>query len=171
MADSDRSTARAVDTLPILELREIEAAILKPVYEEAVRRFGEAAARALIETAIRRKAIEDGRRMGRDRGDQPLAAFADSLDRWTAGGALEIDVLEQRADQLDFNVTRCRYAEMYRRMGLGDIGHLLSCNRDGAFCEGFDPSIRLQRTQTIMAGASHCDFRYRLSDDDAPDDR
>ena len=46
-------------------------------------------------------------------------------------------------------------------MGLGEIGHLLSCERDGAFCEGFDPKIKLTRTQTIMGGAKVCDFRYR----------
>ena len=46
-------------------------------------------------------------------------------------------------------------------MGLGDIGHLLSCNRDATFCEGYDPRLKLTRTQTIMQGASHCDFRYR----------
>ncbi|HLY00558.1 MAG TPA: L-2-amino-thiazoline-4-carboxylic acid hydrolase, partial [Roseiarcus sp.] len=61
----------------------------------------------------------------------------------------------------DFNVRRCRYAETYRAMGLGAIGDILSCNRDGSFCEGYDPRIEFSRTQTIMAGASHCDFRYR----------
>jgi hypothetical protein len=39
---------------------------------------------------------------------------------------------------------------------------VLSCNRDATFCEGYDPRIKLTRTQTIMGGASHCDFRYRL---------
>jgi L-2-amino-thiazoline-4-carboxylic acid hydrolase len=47
-------------------------------------------------------------------------------------------------------------------MGLREIGDLLSCCRDGAFCEGYDPRIKLTRTQTIMGGASHCDFRYRV---------
>ncbi len=47
-------------------------------------------------------------------------------------------------------------------MGLGDIGHLLSCNRDGDFCIGYNPEIEMTRTQTIMKGASHCDFRYRM---------
>jgi hypothetical protein len=61
-----------------------------------------------------------------------------------------------------FNVTRCRYAEMYKEMGLGEIGHLLSCNRDATFCEGYDDRIELKRTQTIMQGASHCDFDYKL---------
>ena len=34
-------------------------------------------------------------------------------------------------------------------MGLGDIGALLSCNRDGAFCEGYDTRLELTRTQTM----------------------
>ena len=60
-----------------------------------------------------------------------------------------------------FNVTRCRYARCTTRMGLGEIGHLLSCSRDGTFCEGYDDRIKLKRTQTIMQGASHCDFKYK----------
>ena len=47
-------------------------------------------------------------------------------------------------------------------MGLAEIGHILSCGRDGTFCTGFNPKISLERSQTIMQGASHCDFRYEL---------
>ncbi len=57
-----------------------------------------------------------------------------------------------------FNVTRCKYAEMYRDMGLGEITNLLSCQHDATFCEGYDTRMRLKRTQTIMLGASHCDL-------------
>ena len=28
--------------------------------------------------------------------------------------------------------------------------------------QGFNPKLTLERTQTIMQGASHCDFRFRL---------
>jgi hypothetical protein len=82
---------------------------------------------------------------------------------WTKDDALTIEVIDEAPGVLDFNVKRCRYAETYRAMGLGEIGDILSCNRDGAFCEGYDPRIKLTRTQTIMGGASHCDFRYRSS--------
>ena len=73
-------------------------------------------------------------------------------------------MLEEGDEAVSYNVTRCRYAEMYREMGLAEIGHLLSCGRDGTFCTGYDPRIKLERTQTIMQGASHCDFRYRMED-------
>ena len=49
------------------------------------------------------------------------------------GEALEVEILEESEDRYDFDVTRCCYAEMYREMGLGHIGHLLSCHRDGTF--------------------------------------
>ena len=71
---------------------------------------------------------------------------------WTKGGALEIEVKEQTDTTFTFNVVRCRYAETYKAMGLGEIGHLLSCNRDGAFCEGYDPKLKLERTPDHHAG-------------------
>ena len=54
--------------------------------------------------------------------------FIALYDLWKANGALEMEVLHESKSQFDFNVTRCRYAEMYREMGLVKIGHLLSCN-------------------------------------------
>ena len=45
-------------------------------------------------------------------------------------------------------------------MGLADLGAVLSCNRDGSLCQGFNSAINLSRTQTIMQGATHCNFRY-----------
>jgi hypothetical protein len=49
---------------------------------------------------------------------------------------------------------------MYHRLGVPWLGRLLSCNRDYALIEGFNPDVKLLRTQTIMEGASYCDFRF-----------
>jgi hypothetical protein len=89
-----------------------------------------------------------------------LRRFIDLFEQWTTGGALEVDTLLESDEHFEFNVTRCRYAEMYQEMGLGHIGQLLSCSRDGTFCEGFDDRITLKREQTIMDGAPCCTFRY-----------
>ena len=75
--------------------------------------------------------------------------------------ALTIDVLEQDAERYDFNVTRCRYAEMYRELGIPELGAVLSCNRDFSLIEGYNKDVELTRTQTLMDGAACCDFRYR----------
>ena len=149
--------------LPILERRRIEAMLLRHVFDVIAERSGRDEAEAVIGAACARSAIEQGLGFAEALGRAPdLEDFAEILPNWTREDALEIDVAEASAEKLDFNVTRCRYAEMYREMGLGDIGHLLSCNRDGSFCIGYNPDIELTRTQTIMRGADHCDFRYRM---------
>jgi hypothetical protein len=149
--------------LPILELRRIEANVIKPIYEEMVDRLGREQAQSILGSAIEKAAIEQGKTMADSTENGPsLRAFITLFERWKMGGALEVEVLHEADDQFDFNVTRCRYAEMYKDLDMGDIGHLLSCGRDGSFCTGYDPRIELDRGQTIMGGAGHCDFRYKF---------
>jgi len=151
--------------MPILQRRRIEAMILKHVYEVIKEWSGEEEARTVIGKAVSNAAIEHGKSMAEALGHEPtLKDFLDIMPLWTKDDALEIEILEADEKKLNFNVKRCRYAEMYREMGLGDIGDLLSCNRDGDFCIGYNPNIELTRTQTIMKGASHCDFRYRMKE-------
>ena len=152
--------------LPIIEQRRIEANVIKPLYEEMVAEVGKPAAQKIIGNAIRKAAIAQARTFAdRDGPDRDMRSFQALYSLWTHGGALETEELERTEDTFHFNVTRCRYAEMYKEMGLGEIGHLLSCNRDGSFCEGYSDKITMERGQTIMSGASHCDFRYRYEGD------
>ena len=162
MSQSPTTPAAAhPEGLSMLEKRTIEAEILKEVYLTLKKSHGEAVAKKTIAESVRRSAIEQARAFAAAApGGTSLKAFQDVMPLWTKGGALEIEVKEQGPETFTFNVVRCRYAETYKAMGLGEIGHLLSCNRDGAFCEGYDPKLKLERTQTIMQGASHCDFRY-----------
>ena len=150
--------------LPIIEQRRIEAAIVRPIYEELKRELGESAAKRIIGAAIRKDARAQGRAYAGS-GRTSLAGFHALLPQWTANGALEVEVHEETESRVRYDVVRCRYAEMYREMGLAEIGHLLSCGRDGTFCTGYDPRIRLTRTRTIMQGASRCDFDYRFEAD------
>ncbi|SNY92884.1 L-2-amino-thiazoline-4-carboxylic acid hydrolase [Cohaesibacter sp. ES.047] len=152
--------------LPILERRRIEAMILKHAFDVISERSGCEEAEAVIGETCSRSAIEQGQSLAADLDHAPdLSDFAAILPNWTKEDALQMDVIKTEKDAMEFNVTRCRYAEMYREMGVGDIGHLLSCNRDGDFCIGYNPEIELTRTQTIMKGASHCDFRYKMKKD------
>lgn len=150
-------------TLPIIERRRIEAEILKHVYDVLVESQGEAVAEKVLDTAVSRSAVAQGEKYRAELGRDPdLADFAAILPNWTANDALKIEVKDAAPDRLDFDVVQCRYAEMYREMGLGHIGHLLSCNRDGEFCTGYNPAMELTRTETLMSGAKRCDFRYRM---------
>jgi len=148
--------------MPILTQRRIEAAFAAGVYDEMKAELGEATAKRILASAVIKMAKSTAAEMARAApGGQPdLDSFRAIQPRWTAEDALRTEVLRSTDDAFDFNVTRCRYAEMYRDMGLAELGAILSCNRDGSFCEGYDPKLKLTRTQTIMGGAEHCDFRY-----------
>lgn len=152
--------------IPVLEKRRLQAEVIGPIFAEMVAEVGRARAERILDRAIRKAAVAEGTAF-RERvpeGIGPMEGFTGIFELWTRGGALEIEVQAADANRFDFDVTRCRYAEMYRAMGLGDIGHLLSCNRDGAFVEGFSPELALDRAQTIMGGASRCTFHYRRQD-------
>ena len=148
-------------SMAMLEKRRIEAAILKHVYDTLKASHGAEVAKRTVADAVRSSSVEQaGEFAAQVGGKTSLQTFIDRQELWTRGGTLEREVIEQSDTRYRFNVTRCRYSEMYRDMGLGEIGHLLSCQRDGTFCEGYDSRIKLKRTQTIMQGASHCDFKY-----------
>ena len=148
-------------SMTLLERREIEAKVVGPLVRGFAAEIGPERALEVVRKVISGLAREAGTDLARRLGEASLEAFAGALDLWSAGGALEIDVLERTPERLSFNVTRCKYAEMYRALGLADLGGSLSCLRDYALIEGFNPDVTLTRTQTIMEGAPHCDFRFR----------
>jgi hypothetical protein len=157
--------------MTLLERREIEAKIVGPLIRAFARELGAERTLEIVRRAISVLAQESGAELARELGEATLSGFAQALDRWREGDALEIDILEQSADRLWFNVTRCRFAELYRALGLADLGASLSCQRDVALIEGFNPEIALTRTQTIMEGAAYCDFRFRTPSQDQPNFR
>ena len=163
--DSTASQETPPDTLNarigVLARRETEARLIKPLVDALAAEFGRDQVLAVVRRTIIDIAREQGAELVETMGGDDLAAFADSLQFWTKDDALEIDVLERREDVFAFNVTRCRYAELYRTLGMAELGAVLSCNRDSALIEGFNGDVDLTRTQTIMEGAAYCDFRYR----------
>jgi len=148
--------------MPILTRRRIEAEFAQGIYNEMKSELGDDTARRILTNAIVKLARQSAAGFARQApGGQPsLDHFRAIQSLWTAEDALRTEVVKSTETEFHFNVVRCRYAEMYREMGLADLGVVLSCNRDGAFCEGYDPNLKLQRTQTLMGGATHCDFRY-----------
>jgi len=146
----------------VLKRREIEARIVAPLVDRLGEEFGRERVVELAAEVIVEVAQSQGAALAEMLGGNDLSHFANSMTNWTKGGALELDIVQQDDTTFAFNVTRCRYAEMYRELGLADLGAALSCNRDGTMVEGFNENITFNRTQTIMKGASHCDFVYTL---------
>ena len=149
-----------LNEIGVLKRREIEARILLPVVEALAREFGRERVVSIVRDVIVDVARAQGKEIAARMGDDSLRSLGTALQDWQKGDAYRMDVLEHTEERFAFNVTRCRYAEMYRALGIPEMGALLSCNRDFALIEGFNPDMRLTRTQTIMEGATHCDFRF-----------
>lgn len=128
--------------MPMFEQRRIEAMILKHVYDTLKASHGIEVAQRTVADAVRASSIEQAKEFAaKVGGNTSIQTFVDRQSLWKLGGAMEMEVKEQTETSYVFNVTRCKYAEMYRDMGLGEIGHLLSCQRDATFCEGYDSRL------------------------------
>jgi hypothetical protein len=148
----------------VLTRREVEARLLAPLLAALGKEFGEERVLPVVRETIAAIARRQGAELVQAMGGDGLAQFRESLVYWTRGNALEIEAVEEGEKVFAFNVTRCRYADLYRELGILRLGPILSCARDFALIEGFNPRVHLTRTQTIMEGAPFCDFRYRLED-------
>ena len=148
----------------VLVRREIEARIAGPLIKAFMEKFGQEETLAVVRPLIEELAKESGAQLAESLGGNSIDEFTKGLGLWTKGDALEMEILEQTETTLSQNITRCRYADMYRELGLADLGKELSCGRDFAMTEGFNPKLKLTRTQTIMEGAPYCDFRYRMEE-------
>jgi hypothetical protein len=151
-----------LNEIGVLKRREIEARILAPLITAFAAEFGRERVIEIAKRVIVEVARQQGKALADQMGGNTLAHFAGSKDAWVKGGALETQVLQVTDTAYDFNVTRCRYADMYRGLGIPELGSVLSCGRDFALGEGFNQHLKLTRTQTIMEGAPFCDFRYRV---------
>jgi hypothetical protein len=155
-----------LNAMGVLTRREIEARLLAPMLAALCAEFDREHVLEIARRVIIQIAREQGAQLAEQYGGCSLAHFSRSLEAWKKDDALAIDVLEENESKFSFNVTRCRYAEMYHALGIPELGEVLSCNRDYALIQGFNPDVKLRRTQTIMDGAPFCDFRYQLRMDE-----
>lgn len=151
-----------INDMPILVRREIEARIAGPLIKAFAEEFGQEKTLKVASEVILKLAEESGSQLAERSGGTSLDHLSKGTGQWSAGDALKRDVLEKSETQYNYNIVRCKYAEMYKSLGLEDIGFVLSCGRDGKMFGGFNPEIKFERSQTIMEGASHCDFRLSL---------
>ncbi len=169
MTHGQRDTGSVMDEPPfsLLQQRGIEAEVLIPLIRRLEHELGREQAHRIARETIEEIARKQGASVASALGRNDLAGFREVKDSWGgAGSDLIIDTLQDDDETLHFNVTGCRFAEMYRQIGEPELGFLLSCARDFTLSEGYSKRLHLERTQTIMEGAAYCDFRYRLADNE-----
>jgi hypothetical protein len=151
-------------SIPVIQQAKIQAQVLVPLIKALQAELGEERANALVRSALGDIYRRFGEEFWRTKNEQNLGkAVASAFATYARDDALDYKVIEQSQDAFEIDVTRCRYAEFYQELGEPELGFLLVCSADFTTAEGFGPDIKLTRTQTIMQGAGHCDFRYKRS--------
>jgi len=149
--------------IPVIEQAKIQAKALVPLIKTLQAELGEERANSIVRKSLGDLYRSYGEKWWRGRGSQDLGSnMAAAFDGFAAADALDYDVIKQTPDAYEVNVTGCRYAEFYKKLGVPELGFLLACSSDFPMVEGYGAGVQLKRTQTIMQGASHCDFRYAL---------
>jgi L-2-amino-thiazoline-4-carboxylic acid hydrolase len=156
-------------SVSVIEQARIQAQVLVPLVKALQAELGEARANAIVRGALRDlyrgygEAFWRAKKQQMQEKDEPDVgkAVASAFATYARDDALDYTVIEQSKDAFAFDVTRCRYAEFYKELGEPELGFLLVCSADFDTAEGFGGDIELVRTQTMMQGAPHCDFRYR----------
>jgi hypothetical protein len=150
----------------VLQQAKIQAQVLVPLVKTLQAELGNERANALVREVLRDLYRRYGEEFWRTKNEENLGkALPSAFATFARDDALNYEVKAQSQDAFDLDVRRCRYAEFYKALGEPELGFLLVCSADYLMAEGFGPEIKLTRTQTIMQGASYCDFRYRRSGD------
>jgi hypothetical protein len=149
-------------SISVIEQAKIQAQVLVPLVKALQAELGEERANAVVRNALGDIYRRHGETFWRAKKEKNLGKFMESaFATYSRDNALDYKVVEQSEDTYGIDVTACRYAEFYKALGEPELGFLLVCTADFPTAEGFGPDVKLTRTQTIMEGASHCDFRYK----------
>jgi hypothetical protein len=109
--------------IPTIEQVKIQARALVPLIKALQAELGEERANAIVRSALGDLYRSYGEKWWRARGSHDLGSnIAQAFDSFAAGNALDYEVIKQTPDAFEVNVTGCRYAEFYKKMGIPELG-------------------------------------------------
>jgi hypothetical protein len=146
--------------IPLIDRVRIQAEVLVPLIRALRDELGPERVQEIVRRTLAPMFRAAGERFFAEAHRETLGAMGAHADRSSAGNAVAFEVRRNEGG-MEADVTSCRYADLFRELGEPELGFLFVCSSDFGIYEAF-PGVRLERTQTIMQGGSHCDFRYRF---------
>jgi hypothetical protein len=150
---------------PYMQWVKSQTEVLIPLLRHIRAELGEEKGNALVYPVLREYMKKWISEFASKESDNPIENFfktSDMLEE-TFEGDVDYDVLKNDDENLDLNVTRCRYAELFHQLGEPELGTILVCEADDHIADLSAPAVKLSRTDTIMKGGTHCPFRYRFN--------
>ena len=148
-----------------LDKAKIQAQVLVPVMRALREELGKDKADALVKQALSGWSRQLFAGIGQDiegSGRRRWARMQGALNEISKAG-VDSTAPVKDAGKLEFDVTRCSYAEFFRALNEPELGALLMCSTDFDIAATSDGEVTLTREQTIMQGAPSCTFRYRFA--------
>lgn len=152
-------------SISFLSRTRIQAQVLVPVLRALRAEIGKQKADALVREALRAWSKELFRAIGHGIAGSPRRKWAtvQSVYNDVTVAGIESEVRRRDKEALEFDVTRCPYAEFFRALGEPELGAVLICDADFDITAVGGGAVSLDRGQTIMTGAPSCTFRYRFA--------
>jgi len=147
-----------------LDKAKIQAQVLVPVIRALRDELGKEKADALVKRALSGWSRQLFADIGKDieGGRRRWAKMQGALNEISKAGVDSTEPIRD-AGKLEFDVTRCSYAEFFRALNEPELGALLMCSTDFDIAAQSDGEVTLERQHTIMQGATSCTFRYRFA--------
>lgn len=157
-------TLEISEDITTMDTVKIQAQVLLPLARALRKEIGEERTRELLRSAIEEASRERISGQAEQVEGSPLEKFQAMMSRSAAvnGPQLELEVREMKPERMEFDVKRCRYAELFQSLGETEVGAMLLCDGDAYMAEVAGPTVEFSRSQTLMEGGSHCDFCYRI---------
>jgi hypothetical protein len=150
-----------MDPMPYLDRVKIQTEILLPLYKRLREEFGKEKANALLRGAVQDYATALGQHIAATIPGTGLQKVRTMMPMFAAGNALDVEPLADNERELFLNVRGCRYADYFKSIGEPEFGAMITCDMDPPMMDGIGADVRMDRTQTIAKGGSHCDFRWK----------
>jgi predicted ArsR family transcriptional regulator len=151
--------------ISLLDKTRMQAQVLVPVLRALRAELGKDKADAIVKQALRDWSKQLFAAIGDGIEGSPRRKFAtmQSALNEVTGKEVEFEVRRHDKEVLEFDVTRCRFAEFFRALGEPELGALLICATDFDIASASEGEVSLDRAQTIMQGAPSCTFRYKFA--------
>jgi len=152
-------------SVDLLTKAKIQAQVLVPLVRALRESLGRDKADALVRSALRDWSARLFAEVGKQVEGAPRKKWAAMHTAMGEVSEHQVSVEMRRKDReaLEFDITSCRFAEFFRALGEPELGTLLMCSTDIDIAAAGEGEVSFQRTQTIMNGATYCDFRYRFA--------
>jgi hypothetical protein len=151
----------------LLDQVKIQAQVLVPILKAFREELGEERANRIAWKALEKWRSDIVGKMNRKipPSGNPADRFRAASDAiWPAvGDSVDVQMLKDSPEAYEYDVTGCRFAQFFKEVGEPELGFALLCSFDTTMVADIGQGdVKFTRTQTIMQGADHCDFRYAL---------